>query len=178
MQLADRAREVVAALDTLAMAQPDAHLEDILIYENCDEITDWVNGTRHYVQNPENDRWETKFMPLNARLDDNWDSKANYHKDFLREEYYGMNPEVSAQISELEAHAAELSADLGDLKDEKRSHGFFDFSGKKEVKERMKPVKDELANVNGQINGLKRGAEDYIGGRLRDLGASWARLDY
>ena len=177
-QLADRAREAIAALETLAMAMPDSHLECVLLYENCDEITDAVNGSYHYEKDPDRDHWSTKFMPMNARLEDNWDNKAEYHKDFLREDYYKLHPEQSAVLSELEGRAAEISAELGDLKDEKRSHGFFDFSGKKEVKERMKPVKEELANVQGQMNAIRRDADGYIKERLRDIGSSWARLDY
>ncbi|MBQ6650100.1 MAG: hypothetical protein IJM67_02500, partial [Atopobiaceae bacterium] len=67
---------------------------------------------------------------------------------------------------------------LAALRDEKSSHGFFDFSGKREVKDRMKPYQVQLNNLNAQIRKYDRMAEDYADDLLAELSRACIRLNF
>ena len=59
----------------------------------------------------------------------------------------------------------------------KRS-SFFNFAEKGEVKERMKPVKAQLSEVEGQIRALDRVVDDYVEERIAELGSSFTILSF
>ena len=91
----------------------------------------------------------------------------------------GVEAEGDKLLGEkLVAQAEEINGRLNELKNEKKSHGFFDFSGKREVKDRMKPVEDELRGVRGQISDLDRKVDKYVDQCLRELGQDHIRLDF
>ena len=79
---------------------------------------------------------------------------------------------------DLQAQAAKIQEELDALKDEKKSKGFFNFAEKGEVKERMKPFKEELAQVNKQIGQVNGRVDDYIKERLAELGTSFTQLRF
>lgn len=180
--LVARAQECLTLLDDAAMLDPNNHVLALLIYENCDEIVDSVRGTYHWVKDSEGE-WKRKSLDHSIRVEvpgqrESFDNKADARRKIIEQTYLDAHPDEVLQREKLVAQAAEINGRLDALKSEKRSHGFFDFSGKREVKDRMKPVEDELREVRGKISALDAKVDKYVEQCLRDLGQTHIRLDF
>ena len=177
-ELADRATECLLILDNSTWSEPDDHVLSLLVYRNCDEIIDSVKNTRYYEQDAEG-KWSSHSLPYDVKFtlpgqSESWEDKAAYHRGFLEKEYVSLYPEQWAQRGNLQRQAEDLQADLGDLKDEKRSKGFFNFAEKREVKDRMKPFKEELAQVRSQIRAIDDQVDAFVEDKLKALAANGA----
>ncbi len=180
--LVERARECLTLLDDAAMLDPNNHVLGLLIYENCQEIVSSAKNTSHYVKDDEGN-WKRKNLDYSIKVSipgmrDSFEKKADDHRKCIEQEYLDAHPQEVLQRERLVAQAEEINGRLNELKSEKRSHGFFDFSGKREVKDRMKPVEDELRGVRSQINALDNKVDDYVELCLRELGKDHVRLDF
>ena len=179
--LAGRVKEVLAILHRAALIEPDNHLQNLLIYKNCDEVVDKTCDTYYWEKDSEGE-WKRRPFGLHASdlkvagQSESWDTYARREQDFVEVAWLDANPDLVQRRSELQGVADGLSAQLAELKDEKKSHGFFDFSGKREVKDRMKPIQDELNGINQQIRQIDRQMEDWVGEQLRLASATLTRL--
>ena len=181
-QLVEQAKSCLTALNGAAAQGSVNHVQAALIYDNCREIVQSVKNTSFYTQN-EDGSWKRNSLPFGtdfkvAGVTESWDRLYEKHVAVLEQAYVDAHPEEAQQKAALEAQAAQLQAELDDLKDEKRSHGFFDFSGKREVKERMAPIKDELSALRRQISDIDDRAENYAEECIKQLEGTFARLDF
>lgn len=182
--ITEKAKACLAALNNAAMIDPNDHVADILIFENCEQIVDAMRHAKvHEKKEDGSYRTSTPLFTNSKALElpgekDSWSAKAKYHKQFLIDEYTASHPLDAEQIAELEQVKAQLEAELAVLKEEKKSKGFFNFSEKGEVKERMRPYEAKLSEVNSQIYAIRNGAENYIEECLKSLSASFTRLDF
>ena len=92
------------------------------------------------------------------------------------QEFLDAHPEIVARQQELAQRESELNEILGELKDEKRSQGFFNFSGKREVKERMAPYKEELGQINREQSDYEKQMRDYAENKLRSVCPQFTRF--
>ena len=179
--LAARVREVLAILHRAALIDPNNHLQNLLIYKNCDKIVDKTTGTDYWEKNSEGE-WKRRPFGLHdsdlkiPSQTESWEKLARREQDLVEVVWLDANPDLVQRRSELQGVADGLEAQIAELKDEKRSHGFFDFSGKREVKDRMKPIQDELAGINSQIRDIDRQMEGWVEENLRTLSATITRL--
>ena len=169
-------------LDDAARTDPNNDLLSLLIYENCKEIASSAKGTYHYVQDSEGN-WKRKSLDFSVKVEipgqrESFDSLISAHRKVIEQRYLDAHPDEVLQRERLVAQAEEINGRLNELKSEKKSHGFFDFSGKREVKDRMKPVEQELRDVRGQISDLDRKVDKYVDQCLRELGQDHIRLDF
>ncbi len=177
-----RAKECLVALDNAAKIEPDKYVQNALIYTNCLEVVDSVRDLSCYEQ--KDGEWKRVLLPLgSSALDipgqgESWKSKRDAHAASIEEEYLQMHPEEVSLRQDLEAQEAKISAQLDELKDEKRSKGFFNFSEKREVKERMAPVKEQLGQVQKQLRVLDGSVDAYVNERLGDLAKSFTLLRF
>ena len=181
-RLVTRAQECLTILDDAAMLDPNNDLLSLLIYENCEEIVDSAKHTYHYIKDEEGN-WKRKSLDYSVKVSipgqrESFDSKIEAHRKVIEQRYLDAHPDEVFQREKLVAQAEEINGRLNELKNEKKSHGFFDFSGKREVKDRMKPVEDELRGVRGQISDLDRKVDKYVDQCLRELGQDHIRLDF
>ena len=181
-KLLAQAKECLALLDQAAMHDADDHVAGLLIYENCTEIEEAVKDTYYWEKDAEGE-WDKERLPFNASTKlagqkDSWSAKATAHREWLQQEWLQNHPGDVEQKLELNRQIEALEAKLEELKDEKRSHGFFDFAGKREVKDRMKPVKDELAGLRRQVSAIDDACDDEIDAMLDELGKSFTRLEF
>ena len=182
--ITEKAKACLAALNNAAMIDPNDHVADILIYENCAEIVDAMRHAKvHEKKEDGSYRTSTPLFTNSKALElpgekDSWSAKAKYHKQFLIDEYTASHPLDAEQIAELEQEKAQLEAELAVLKEEKKSKGFFNFSEKGEVKERMRPYEAKLSELNSRISAIRNGAENYIEDCLKSLSASFTRLSF
>ena len=180
----EKAKACLAALNNAAMIDPDDHVADILIFENCEEIVDAMRHAKvHEKREDGSYRTSTPLFTNSRELSvpgekDSWSTKARYHRQFLIEEYKAAHPLDNEQIAELQEEKAQLEAELAVLKEEKKSKGFFNFSEKGEVKERMRPYEAKLSEVNSKIYAINHGADIYIEECLKSLSASFTRLSF
>ena len=180
----EKAKACLAALNNAAMIDPDDHVADILIFENCEEIVDAMRHAKvHEKREDGSYRTSTPLFTNSRELSvpgekDSWSTKARYHRQFLIEEYKAAHPLDNEQIAELQEEKAQLEAELAVLKEEKKSKGFFNFSEKGEVKERMRPYEAKLSEVNSRIYAIEHGADTYIEDCLKSLSASFTRLHF
>ena len=180
----EKAKACLAALNNAAMIDPDDHVADILIFENCEEIVDAMRHAKvHEKREDGSYRTSTPLFTNSRELSvpgekDSWSTKARYHRQFLIEEYKAAHPLDGEQIAELQEEKAQLEAELAVLKEEKKSKGFFNFSEKGEVKERMRPYEAKLSEVNSRIYAIEHGADTYIEDCLKSLSASFTRLHF
>ena len=179
-ELADRARECLTLLGAAGLYDSNAHEQDLLIYKNCLEIIESAKDT-YYYEEKEEGKFSRRSMPLSTKFDipamtDSWEGKRNYHQDFLSQEFFDANPQIVARQQELAQREAELDETLGDLKDEKKAQGFFNFSGKREVKERMAPYREELGQINREQDGYEKQARDYAEDKLRTMCSQFTRF--
>ena len=190
--LVKKAKECLVLLDNAAMAEPENHLQDLLIYENCDEIVDAVRGTATWSQDAEGN-WEKTTYGVSARdleipgQKDSWEKKATYHRDFVEVEWLNTHESEVARRRALEEEIAGNQAEITALKQEKKGLGFVANipllggllnSDAKDLNERMKPFKQQISALNGQISEIDRAKKDYVEDQLRTAGASLTRLDF
>ena len=191
-QLVAKAKECLVLLDNAAMADPDNHLQDLLIYENCDEIVDAVRDTVYWSQDAE-DNWEKTYHAVSARQmeipgqKDSWSEKATYHRDFVEVEWLNTHEDEVSKRRGLSEEIDRAQAEIDALKQEKKSLGFvanIPLIGKllnsdaKDLIERMKPYKQQISELNGQIATIDRAKDAYVEDQLRSLSASMTRLDF
>ena len=180
----EKARACLAALNNAAMIDPNDHVADIMIFNNCEEIVDAMRHAKvHEKREDGSYRTSTPLFTNSRELalpgeKDSWSAKAAYHKQFLIDEYRAAHPLDAEQIAELEQEKAQVVAELDVLKAEKKSKGFFNFSEKGEVKERMRPYEAKLSELNSRISAIRNGAENYIEDCLKSLSASFTRLSF
>ena len=176
------AKELLVALDNAAMAEPDKYVQNTLIYNNCIAIVDSVEDLDCYEQ--KEDEWKRVSFPVSssdlkiAGQKDSWEDKRDRHQAQIEQEYLSSHETDAALLAELRGEAAKIEAELDELKAEKKSKGFFNFSEKGEVKERMKPVKKRLSDVEDQIGEVEDRIEDYVEERIAELGTSFVILDF
>ncbi len=180
--LISRARECLTLLDDAAMLEPNNHVLCLLIYENCKEIVSSAKGTSHYVKDDEGN-WKRKSLDYSVKVGipgqtESFDKKIDEHRKILEQQYLDAHPDEVLQRERLVAQMEEINGRLDVLKNEKKSHGFFDFSGKREVKDRMKPIEDELRGVRSQISDLDHKVDKYVDQLVRDLGKTHILLDF
>lgn len=177
-QLGERAREVLMLLDNAVRIDPENHLQNLLILDNCKEVVSQAHQTAHYEKDEEG-KLRRRAFTLDVKLpgqSSSWDELIKFHKGFLQDHYRNNHPDEVSEREALVAQRKSLEAKLDELKDEKRSKGFFNFSEKREVKDRMKPYQEELKQVNRQIGALDDKIEDYIDRRVAELGSGYVRL--
>ena len=176
-----RARECVMVLDGAVQLDPSNHEANLLIINNCKEIEDAVQRAHYYDQDEEG-KWRSHtdaFCKVEIPgQKDSWDDKATFHRNFLEQQFVDLHTLDWQRRLELQGQVETLRAELDELKDEKRSKGFFNFSEKREVKERMKPVKDEIEGLNRQIRDIDRMVDAFVEDKLEALGQSYVRLSF
>lgn len=181
-RIVEKAKESLVALDSAAMVEPEKYVQNSLIYTNCEEIVDSVEHLACYEQ--QDGEWKKVSFPVSSSdlkipgQKDSWKEKRRVHEASIEAEYWGAHDAEAALVQELRAQADGLEAQLKDLKAEKKSKGFFNFSEKSEVKERMTPVKKQLAQIRGQIRNIEGAAEDYVEERVEELGKHFIILDF
>ena len=177
-----RAKDSLIALNNAAMVEPDKYVQNTLIYNNCIAICDSVEDLDCYEY--KDNEWKRVSFPVHSSdlkipgQKDSWEDKRGVHQQHIEQEYLESHADEVALKQELRAQAAKIQEELDALKDEKKSKGFFNFAEKGEVKERMKPVKEQLSDVNAQIRKLDSAVEAYVKDRLGDLSTSFTQLDF
>ncbi len=179
-ELAQRARECLTLLDNAGLFDHSAHDQDLLIYKNCLELIRSAKDTDYYEEKEEG-KFTRRSMPLAIKFEipamtDTWEHKRDFHQGFLNQEFLDAHPEIVTRQQELAQRESELNGILDELKDEKRSKGFFNFSAKHEVKERMAPYKEELGQINREQNDYEKQMRDYAENKLRSVCAQYARF--
>ncbi|MBP3894036.1 MAG: hypothetical protein J6D34_08355 [Atopobiaceae bacterium] len=172
------AREVLVLLENAARLDPENHLQALLILGNCKTIADQAHQTEYYDKDSEG-KWHRHSFALDVKTPGqaaSWEDLIRFHKGFLRERYLNNHPDEVDERAALVAQRETLEAQLAELKDEKRSKGFFNFAEKREVKDRMKPYKEELSQVNRQISELDGKVEAYIKQRVAELASGYVKL--
>ena len=170
------------AQDGAALIEPDKYVQNTIIYKNCEEIEESVRDLDCYEM--KEGEWSRISFPVSssdlkiAGQSGSWKEKREGFEKAIEQEYLDAHPDEVATLDELKSMAAGIQAELDELKDEKKSKGLFNFSEKKEVKERMAPVKERLSGVNDQIRAIERNVEKYVDGRLDDLESSFVRLSF
>ncbi len=178
-ELGERAREVLALLDNAARLEPENHVQDLLILENCKEVASSAHQTKYYDQDDEG-KWRSHSFGLTVNLpgqSSSWDEMIKFHRSFLEQRYRDGHPGEVSEREALVAQREEIEGRLAQLKDEKRSKGLFNFSEKREVKDRMKPLQAELAEVNRQISALDANVSNYVKARVKELESGYIRLN-
>ena len=180
--LVAKAQECLTLLDNASMIDPNNHVLSLLIFENCKEIVSSAKNTYHYEQDEEGN-WKRKSLDYSVKVGipgqkESFDNRATEHRKVIEQQYLNAHPDEVLQREKLVEQMDEINGRLNELKSEKKSHGFFDFSGKREVKDRMKPVEEELRGVRGKISELDSRVDKYVEQCLRELGQSHVRLDF
>lgn len=191
-ELVAKAKECLILLDNAAMSEPQNHLQDLLIYENCSEIVDAVRATSYWTQDAEGN-WEKTYRNVTpSQLEipgqkDSWEKKATYHRDFVETEWLNTHESEVAERRALKEQIDQNQAEIDALKQEKKGLGFVANipllggllnSDAKDINERMKPYKQRISELNGQIAVIDRAKSDYVDDQLRTAGASLTRLDF
>lgn len=164
-KLVATAKNCLAALNSATTFDSGNCAQTAVLYDNCRQIVRAAKNTNCYTQNDDS-AWKRNSLPLSTDFkvvgqSESWDKVYEKCEAVLEQEYYVVNPAELEARTQLATQEAQLALELDELKTEKKSHGFFDFSGKREVKERMAPLKDQLGNVRSQINAISRRAKDF-----------------
>ncbi len=180
--LTSRAKECLMLLNSAALIEPMNNVQNLVIFENCMEIEESVREAKFWEQT-EDGTWKSDTIGFFDKIeiagqDESWETKRDRYRDAVAQIYIAAHPDDAARKKELQEQAEGIHAQLNELKDEKRSKGFFNFKEKGEVKERMKPVKDELSAVNREINEIDRAAQDFVDQQLKDAGSAYVCLDF
>lgn len=178
-ELGERAREVLMLLDNAARIEPENHVQDLLILQNCKEVVSSAHATDYFEKDDEG-KWRRRSFALDVKLPGqsrSWDDLIAFHRGFIEQRYRDGHPDEERERAALLAQRDEIQGRLDALKDEKRSHGFFDFAGKREVKDRMRPVKEELSQIGRQLSSLDGNVDAYVEKRLGELESGYIRLD-
>lgn len=181
-QLVARAKECLVILDNAALLDPSDCVQNALIYTNCVAIVDAVEDT-HYYEKGEDGEWESERLPFGTKLTipgqkDSWDEKLAAQRAIITDAYVRAHPDDQKLREQLQYQIGDLEAQLAELKDEKRSKGFFNFSEKREVKDRMKPLKDERKRLEAQVREIDRAAERHADAQIEALASSFVLLDF
>lgn len=181
--LAGRALECLQLLDNAAMLEPDNHPQAALIYRNCVEIVRSARDCDYYDKRDDGSYTKWGGMPGSIKLTlpgqgQSWEEKERVHRAPLEAEYVAAHPEDAQYRDALQGQRAQLEAELADLKAEKKEHGFFDFSGKREVKDRMKPIQEKIGEVDTQLHALDKKASDHANARIAEIAAGFVQLDF
>ena len=179
-QLVARGKECLLALNTLAELEPDKYVQAAILYGNCCEIAEEAARADYYEQR-EDGSWKSDSLTFASKMklpgqDKDWGAKLKDARAVIRQEYLDQDASQAARLSELEAQKAALEAQLDELKDEKHAQGFFNFSGKAEVKERMAPIKEQKKQVERQIDEIERAARTYIDERITERAEGFVQL--
>lgn len=177
-ELGARAREILLLLDNAARLEPENHVQDLLIFENCEEIVSAAHWTDYYDKDSEG-KWRRHSFGLDVKLpgqSNSWDELIKFHRSFVEQRYLEGHPDEQAERDALVAQREEIEGRLAELKSEKRGKGLFNFAEKREVKDRMKPVQQELSQVNKQISDLDDNVDAYVEKRLKELESGYIRL--
>lgn len=181
--LVAKTRECLMLLDGAGRLDPNDHVLDLLIFKNADEIVDCVDSLKYYERDKDG-KFQSHFkLGLSSALKipgqrDSWDDMAKPHLEAIRQAWLETHPAEAQAREDLYQQTLPLEAELAALRDEKSNHGFFDFSGKREVKDRMKPYQEQLNNLNTQIRKYDRMAEDYADDLLAELSRACIRLNF
>ncbi|MBQ6395133.1 MAG: hypothetical protein IJH87_02160 [Atopobiaceae bacterium] len=182
-KLAARAKECLMLLDNAAMLDPNDHAQNLLIYDNCLEIIESVKDQHYYEKDDEGKMRRRSYPSPFDRFEipgqrESWSDKRKFHEEFLVNDWNAVNYDLIERIEQLEQQAQGLRAQLDVLEQERKSKGFFNFSEKREVKDRMAPYEEELSQINSQIRSIERERENAIEGVLRELGSGYTRLKF
>lgn len=180
--LVSRAKECLMLLNSAAMLDPNNNVQNFIIFDNCMEIEESVKEAKYWEQ-AEDGSWTSDTLSFfddvkAAGQSEGWEEKRDAHQDALEQIFFAGHPNEVAQKQQLQEEAAGIQEQLNELKDEKRSKGLFNFKEKGEVKERMRPVKDQLAQVNSQIREIDNAAEDYAEQQVKAASNAFVRLDF
>ena len=177
----ERAKECMAALETVAMQNTDEYVGCTILYKNCVEILDSAKRLEYHVQGEDGEWKKEKLGPFeDLKLPgqgDSWQKKFDNSNARIIEEFYNTHPDEVYALQQIRAQIEPLEAQLDELKDEKRGKGFFNFDAKREVKQRMAPVKDELKALRQQEGQIEAAARRYASERLNDL-PSYVKLSF
>ena len=181
-KLINTAKACLLIMDNACMADTSQYVYNAIVYRNCTEIVESACDAEFHEQK-EDGTWKKDSLTFESKLNlpgqkESWDDKYQAARARIVEEFENANPDNVAARQQLAAKESEISEELGDLKDEKRSKGFFNFAEKREVKERMAPVKEELAQVRSQIRDLERVIDKYVEERLDEHAGSYVMLDF
>ena len=179
-QLVAVTKDCLAALNAAACLDGTNHVLGVLIYKNCDAMIDAVKDTDYYEEQ-EDGSFKRNSLPFGtdfkiAGMTRSWDDKLEAHQNVLEQAYLDAHPEDASERAALAAQVAQLEEELGELKDAKKSKGFFNFSAKREVKERMAPGKEELSGLRSQINAIDRRAADAVAAQVAQLASLYTRI--
>lgn len=180
--LTERAKECLLALDNAAMSDPDSYVQAAILYDNCKQIERAVRKAQ-WDEKDEEDNWKSESIGAFAKIElpgqkDSWEKKYDDACAKIEEEFFSQNPDHVQQVENLKAQEAQLDAELDELKDEKRAQGFFNFSGKREVKERMAPVKEQRKDIQKQLRALDDVVEAYIKDRINERAEGFVCLSF
>lgn len=177
-----QAKECMMALDNAARFEPEKYVQNSIMLGNAAEIAKSVKDLKCYER--KDGEWKRVSLPVSSSdikipgQKDSWEDMRKVHVAKIEQEYLDAHPEDVQHRADLQTQQAAIREQLGELKDEKKSKGFFNFSEKREVKERMAPVKDQLAQTQKQLRDLDRAVEAYVEERLDDLSTTFMRLDF
>lgn len=177
-ELGARAREILILLDNASRLEPENHAQNLLILENCEEVVSQAHWTDYYDKDSEG-KWRRHAFALDVKIpgqSSSWSEMAKFHRSFLEQRYRDGHPDEQAERESLVVQREEIEGRLAELKSEKRGKGLFNFAEKREVKDRMKPVQEELSQVNWQISTLDDKVDDYVEKRLKELESGYIRL--
>ncbi len=180
--LTARAKECLMLLNSAALIEPANNVQNLVIFENCMEIEESVREAKFWEQ-AEDGSWKSKTIGAFDKVeiagqDESWEKKRDTYRNAIAQIYVAAHPDDAARKTELKEQAEGIQAQLDELKDEKRSKGFFNFKEKGEVKERMKPVKEELAAINREIYEIDRAAQNFVDQQLKDAASAYVCLDF
>ena len=177
----ERAKECMAALETVAMQNTEEYVGCTILYKNCVEIVDCVKRLEYHEKGEDGEWKKERLGPFeDLKLPgqgDSWQKKFENSNARIIEEFYNTHPDEAYALQQIRAQIEPLEAQLDDLKDEKRGKGFFNFDAKREVKQRMAPVKDEIKALRQQEDQIETAARRYASERLNDL-PSYVRLSF
>ena len=180
--LVTRAQECMRILDDAARLDPDNNLLCLLLFENCKEIISSVKSSYHYEKDSEGN-WKRKNLDYSVKVElpgqgESFEKKAGARRKIIEQQYLDAHPDEVLQREKLAQQADVINGRLAELKGEKKSQGLFNFAGKREVKDRMKPVEEELRGVRGQINELDDKVDAYVYQCLHELAKTHIMLDF
>lgn len=180
--LVTRAKECLSLLNSAAMLEPGNDPQCLLIYTNCCELEESVTDAE-YWEKAEDGSWKSHSLGFFGDVDlpgqdESWESRRDRYHDAIAQAYMRTRPDLVERKGKLQAEIAQVQQQLDALKDEKRSHGLFDFKGRGEVKDRMRPVKDQLRGLESQVRDIDEAAGEFADQQLERISGAYVRLDF
>ena len=191
-----------AALDRASSIDLNAHAQNVLIFENCAEIRKLLGSCCFYKEDQDGKEVRTYFRstkkedfpmpvePLRSTTsgsgavkdwrDVDWRARSQADREFLRNGYLNAHPETMARKEELAQLIDAVESQLDSLKAEKKDKGFFNFAEKREVKDRMEPAKEQLADLRSQAHEIDQITDNFIDACVDELvkTGGFERLDF